>query len=114
MHNRKIHRGGWMMIDVMFGMTLIALMGVALSVGIHRQGRVLLKLENARAAARTAEAALLSLQSGNQSTAPGVTVRPLPDAAVPGFTWVQAESVADGKPTVLIGLSQVAPAENHP
>jgi len=100
------HRRGWVFVDVLMGMILITLIAAMLAAAAGWQQRALLHLADARAAGRTAESALLSMQSG-RALAPGskVHVRRLADPSnIPGEIWVQVDADQGGRAATLVGL----------
>jgi len=100
------HRRGWVFVDVLMGMILITLIAAMLAAAAGWQQRALRHLADARAATRTAESALLAMQSG-RALAPNAGVhvlRLLTVSNVPGEIWVQVDADQNGRAATLVGL----------
>lgn len=99
-------RRGWVFVDVVMAMILISLIAMMLAVAAAWNRRALDHLSDSRAAARLAESALISLQSGQlpASDAP-VTFRKLSAGSeIPGHAWVEVDAVVKNHHASLVGL----------
>jgi hypothetical protein len=98
-------RRGWVMLDVTVALLLISTMAGVLAYTANRQQTHLQFLADTRSASRIAEAALITLQSGQTSLPPGITVHPLSrPAEIPGMVWVQVGAIEAGRTASLVGL----------
>jgi hypothetical protein len=99
-------RRGWVFVDVLMATILVALIAAMLGAAAGWQQRAMIHLANARAASRTAESALLTLQSGH-ALAPDspVHIRRLAEESnIPGQVWVQVDAAEGGRAATLVGL----------
>ena len=115
--NAHAQRDGFIILDAVFGLTIIGILTVAMATATGRQRSASLRLADSRSAVRIAEAALLDMQSNRQ---PGekpvdcsIVISPAAGAqeAVKGFQWVKVNVVYRGRSASLIGL---VPESNMP
>jgi hypothetical protein len=101
-------RRGFVLADLVIGLSVVLVLAGVLareSVWSHRAAA---RDADVRAATAAAEAATVDLAQGQP--APGdVKVEPatpMPEAAVPGHTWVRATAVVHGRSVTLFGLAR--------
>jgi hypothetical protein len=101
-------RNGWVFLDVVMGIILVSFIAAILGAAADFHQRAQRHLADTRAAARLAESALLSMQSGQ-------TPRPFGEASLafhrlsassdfPGKTWVRVEAAVGDRTASLVGL----------
>jgi hypothetical protein len=102
-------RNGWVFLDVVMGIILVSLIAAILGAAADFHQRALRHLADSRAAARLAESALLSMQSGQ--TPPSYNDASLAfhrlsvSSDSPGNkTWVRVEAAVGGRRASLVGL----------
>jgi hypothetical protein len=101
----KNHPAGWVFLDVLSGLLIVALLAATLGAAAAARERALHHLADTRAAMRAAESALISLQSGDTRPAEGVAIRRLPDVSPnPLSEWVQVRATVNGREAQLVGL----------
>ncbi len=99
-------RNGWVFIDAVTAMILLAIAATLLVVAVNRQRRGLDRLDQTRSAFRVAESAMSALQSG-RSPSPDfpVHVTLLSTASPsPDMHWIDLTAQVDGRSAHLIGL----------
>lgn len=97
-------RKAFFVMEAVLGLVLLVVLATALVVVANRHGRVSSRLAATRAAARSAEQALVAMQSG-QRPAQAVSVKPVTfDSQVKNMTWVQVTAENDGQRATLFGL----------
>lgn len=99
-------RDGWVFIDVVVGMTLVAMLGAMLGVAATMQQRSMKRLDDTRAAYRLAEAAMLSMSGGHpMAVGSSLSVRKMQDSPrVPGMDWIEIRATVNGSAARLVGL----------
>jgi type II secretory pathway pseudopilin PulG len=99
-------RRGWVFLDVLVGMMIVAVLGAMIGAAGAAHQRALKHLDDARAATHLAESALLSMQSGQKPVAGSeLAVRELPSPAdLAGMSWVEVRASVHGKSASLVGL----------
>ena len=104
------HRG-WVFLDVLSGLVIVAILAGTLGAAVASRERALHHLADVRAAQRLAESALISLQSGQTAPAEGISIRDLPDAS-PNLQskWVQVTATVNGRQAQIIGLVAKGPS----
>jgi hypothetical protein len=105
-----LHRRGWVFMETVAAMLLMSFTAGILAVAVNRQQTGLMRLENSRAAARLAESALFSLQSGHSpSKSPDgrIEVRRLAASAPPNLAWIEVTAIVAGRSSELIGLAPI-------
>jgi hypothetical protein len=112
-------RGGWVFMDVLCALMVIAMLAGIAAVGIHQQSVALQRLENIRAASRLAEAVLLLMQSGEappkSREGSSWSMKTMSDSSgVAGMKWVQVEAKVDRGAASLIGLAPQQRAGGQP
>jgi len=97
-----MRRRGWVFIETVAAMALLAVLAGIFAVGINRQQMALLHLQQSRSAMRLAESAL----NRRTFTDSGISARRLTTAATPpaGFAWIKVTAKLDGRTAELIGL----------
>lgn len=116
-HQKRECRRGVFQVEALFGLAVVGLMLGLLAVVAVRQNAALTKLNHINAAARTAEGALLALQSGETVSDATVKVTVLPDSPPAPLgahrvrlVWVKVEAAVavqgreTSAPVVLYGL----------
>jgi type II secretory pathway pseudopilin PulG len=111
-------RRGFFLIDTIFGLIIVAILGVVLAKAINWQQRSNQRLADARAASRCAERTLLELQRGHEppSLDAGESVRigPATDGAeISGFVWVRVTGSCGRGSVTLLGLAKRETMEKH-
>jgi hypothetical protein len=99
-------RKGWVFIETVAAMLLLAFLATVLAVGINRQQTALMHLRNSRAALHLAEATL----SDRSFPAPPdgrIARHPLTASSRPssGLVWIKVTATVDGRSAELVGLS---------
>ena len=94
---------GLLVMDVVWGIVLATLLLMVLTAAVVKQGKAERQLARNRAAVRSAEDALLALQSGQQLPT-GAQLEKIPAAAPQGKTWVRVHVTEQGAPAELVGL----------
>jgi hypothetical protein len=99
-------RKGWVFIETVATMVLLAFLATVFAVGVNRQQTALMHLRNSRAAVHLAEATL-SDRSFPMPPDSRVAVHPLTAASRPsaGLVWIKVTATVDGRSAELIGLS---------
>ncbi len=98
-------RRGWVFLDVLSGLVIVAILAGTLGAAVAARERALHHLADIRAAQRLAESALICLQSGEVAPAEGVAVRDLADApANPQNKWVEVTATVNGRQAQIVGL----------
>jgi hypothetical protein len=98
-------RPAWVFLDILIGILLISIIGVALSTGATWHNRALSHLADSRAATRLAESALISLQFGQHPTDKTIHLVPLRQPTeIPGTTWLEVTATINGRSASLTGL----------
>lgn len=110
MPTNRNDRRGFLIIDMLIGLTLLGTLATVLAIGVRSQQKGAAHLAESRAALRAAEAALIDLQSGANQPTPrrGVTVRVTDDPTTPasaGHRWVRIEAICNGRSATLYGLA---------
>jgi type II secretory pathway pseudopilin PulG len=103
---RKRH--GWVLLDVLMGMIIVALLAAILGAAAAMNQRSLQHLADSRAATLEAESALLSLQShqkptlgnGGQSSCKKLSDFP----KTPNMTWIEVRATVNARTATIIGL----------
>ena len=126
MARAKLNQRGWIFMDVLTAMMIVAILAGLLGAAVAAQDRALHHLADSRAAMRLAESTLISLQAGDTvAPAPGngnpgesrgggfangpsagnVTIRQLStDSSAAGMVWVQVQATVNGRHAALVGL----------
>jgi len=115
----KQSRRGFLLMDMVIGLLLLATMTTVLAVGVRSRQKGGAHLLDTRAALRSAEAALYELQSGAAapSARRGVNVRVVEqksDTAPAGHRWVRVEATCNGRGASLIGLVPASSGGQQP
>ncbi len=100
-------RHGWVFLDVLMGMTIVAFLGAILAAAAAMHQRAMQHLQDSRSATRLAESALLSMQSHQSPTTSSggeLIFQNLPDSQVPDMTWVEVRATVHDRTASLIGL----------
>ena len=98
------HTQGWVFIDVLSAMIIVSILATILATGAAARQRVLLHLADTRSAQQTAEAAIISLQSG-QPAGDRVAVHNLSTASpIDGKIWVQVDATVNNRHAEIVGL----------
>jgi len=100
-------RHGWVFLDVLMGMIIVALLGAILGGGAAMHERARQHLQDTRTAMRQAESALLSMQSHQKPTLGNgeLSFQKLPDSPqVPGMTWIEVRATVHNRVASVIGL----------
>ncbi|MGD0464046.1 MAG: type II secretion system protein [Tepidisphaeraceae bacterium] len=100
-------RRGWVLLDVLMGMIIVAILGAILGGAAAMHQRGMLHLQDSRTANRLAESALLSMKSHQSPTASSggeLFFQKLPDSQVPGMSWVEVRAAVHNRTASLIGL----------
>ncbi|MBC8109278.1 MAG: type II secretion system protein [Anaerolineae bacterium] len=105
----KQSRRGFLLIDMVIGLLLLAVMTTVLAVGVRSRQKGSAHLTDTRAALRSAEAALYELQAGAPAptSRKDVAVRIIDqqsDTAPAGHRWVRVEATCNGRSASLYGL----------
>jgi len=66
-----MRRGGWVLIDVLTGIMLVAGLMTIVAIALGRQREVMGRLDDSQAAAHDAEAVLVAMESGEKPVLPG-------------------------------------------
>lgn len=108
---------GFLLMDTLMGIAIATALLMAMTAAVIHQDRAERHLAAVRAAARSAESALLSLQDGQ--TPPDARTQRLPDPAPPGQTWIRLTVPASGdlpaaSLTGLVPTAALAPAPQTP
>jgi Tfp pilus assembly protein PilX len=126
MHQRTDHpappvpvrttRHGFMLTDVVVGLSLLIAAATMVSVGLHQHRRASDHLAERRAAVGAAEAALNDLHAGREPGADGEApvafhVDPLERPAPEGLAWVALSAKRGDAQATLIGLIDVGVVE---
>jgi type II secretory pathway pseudopilin PulG len=101
-------RRAFMFIDVLFGIIILGVLMLVLTVGMARQQRATQSLAEKRQAIRLAEMALGNLQLGHAAPAPadGATVsirNAAGGATLPGRRWIEVEAIVGKQHSFLTG-----------
>ena len=113
-------RRGFMVMDAVGGLILVAILATVLAVALNRQNRAQQKLADSRAAVRVAERVLAELQASakpameeDQTRIAVVPAEGAPD--VRGLVWVEVRVACWGQHASLVGLVPRAslPAEGR-
>ena len=113
-------RRGFILIDTVVGMALVAGMIVLLGVQLQQHRHVTERLAQRRAALNLAERVLTDLQAGQPAPTPerGMTVKvakvPGAMAATDAGQWVEVRVTGPAGAQSLIGLVAAAPQEGRP
>jgi len=107
------NRDGFVLLDLMTGLFLMAVLAAVLFVGVQTRAKAAARLAESRAAVRSAEAALGELQSGEKNPLPraGVAVRVIDEPSAPapsGYRWVRVEATCARKTAELCGVVPAA------
>jgi type II secretory pathway pseudopilin PulG len=94
---------GILVMDVVWGILLAMALLMAMTVAVVKQSRAERQLSATRAASRTAEEALLALETG-QRVPPGTTVEKIAADAPRGRAWVRVKVSGHGAAGELVGL----------
>jgi len=95
---------GWVFIDVLNGLIIVAILAAILGAAATARQRAMKRLSDSREAQRVAEAAIISMQAG-QPAGNGVVVRPLStESPVEGKLWVQVEATVNHRQGEIVGL----------
>jgi type II secretory pathway pseudopilin PulG len=99
-------RRGYVLLEALTGLAILGILAIAISLTAESQRRALVHLSDSRAACRSAESALILLQSGQAIPNPAVTsIQKLQDATeLPGAMWAQSSANLNGRPADVIGL----------
>jgi type II secretory pathway pseudopilin PulG len=104
---------GFFVADVVVGLILLAVVGVAVATVCRWQSRAAKQLGDQRAATRAAEYALIELHQGRPAPAqlgePAVVrVEPASGggAVLDGYQWVRVTATCDGRSITLLGLAK--------
>jgi type II secretory pathway pseudopilin PulG len=102
-------RRGLFTMDILIGLTLMAIAGTILTVLTARHMSASAQLSETREAVAVAENVLLSLQAGHEAPVSNaherIEVTPLPDGAiVEGLQWVRVVATVGGQSRSLTGL----------
>jgi type II secretory pathway pseudopilin PulG len=104
---------GFVIIDVVIGLAILAAIGAALVVALNRQQGAAARLAETRGLTWAAEQAMAELQSGRKPQVEGVRVEASPAEAAPpaGYAWVRVRAERNGRSATLVGLvpAEVAP-----
>jgi hypothetical protein len=103
-YKRARHRG-WVFLDVLSGLVIVAILAGTLGAAVASRERALHHLADTRAAQRLAEATLISLQSGEAAPTDGIAVRDLADGSPsPQSKWVEVTATVNGRRAQIVGL----------
>jgi hypothetical protein len=103
--DRPPFRKGWVFLDVVMALTIVAILGLVLGSAADARQRALNHLADSRAAERLAESALISLQAGQAAPGGAVIVHNLSIAApVPDRNWVEVDATVNKREAAIIGL----------
>ena len=100
-------RRGWVFIDVLTAMLMVAGMIAIVAIALNRQKTALQRLADTRDAAHQTEAVLVSMQSGGSPDLSGAAwhAQTLNDAApVAGRRWVRVTVVVNRSSCSIVGL----------
>jgi type II secretory pathway pseudopilin PulG len=109
---------GFFLVDTIFGLIIVAILGVVLAKAINWQQRSGQRLADVRAASRCAERTLLEIQQGHEppSLDAGETVRIEPaigGAEINGLVWVRVTGSCNRSSVALLGLAKREAMEKH-
>jgi hypothetical protein len=97
-------RRAFVMMDMIVGFALLAMIGSLLAVGLSKMHRTSDRLAEDRALWRSAESAMLDLQTGKSIDTSQVTLKRMTADAPAGKAWVELVVARDGRRAELIGL----------
>jgi type II secretory pathway pseudopilin PulG len=100
-------RHGWVFLDVLMGMIIVAILGAILGAAASMNDRAQHHLQDTQAAMRKAESALLTMQSHQKPPVgnSGLSFKNLPDPTnIPGMTWIEVRATVNTRSAGLIGL----------
>lgn len=96
---------GWVFLDVVMALAIIAILAAILGAAAAARQRALHHLADSRAADRLAEAALISLQTGQAAPAGSIVIRDLSTASpVPAQSWIEVHATVNNRQADIIGL----------
>jgi len=117
---RGAHRRGFMLMDVIGGLILVATLATVLAIAMNRQNRAQQKLADSRAAVRIAERVLADLQTSGKTAADDddtrITIHRAEGAAdARGLAWAEVRVAFRDQQASLVGLvpRQSLPAEGR-
>ncbi|HUO10255.1 MAG TPA: hypothetical protein VM008_18255 [Phycisphaerae bacterium] len=98
----------FLVMDVLCGITLATILLMVLTAAVVKQNKAQRQLAQHRTASRTAEAALLALQSGQPLPQnAGIKLEKLPTPAPAGRTWIRLTLTEQNASAQLVGLVNV-------
>ena len=103
---------GFVIIDVVIGLMILAAVAAALIVALNRHQHASSRLAETRGLTWAAEQAMAELQSGRKPQGDGIQVESSStDAAPPaGYAWVRVRAERNGRSATLVGLVPAAVA----
>jgi type II secretory pathway pseudopilin PulG len=110
-----MRRRGWVFLDVVMGIMIVAILAAILGFAAATHQRGLKHLADSRSATRLAESALISMQSGQSPSIPAnvegkpstsnLAFHELPASPdVPGNVWIELDAAVNGRQASLVGL----------
>jgi len=100
-------RHGWVFLDVLMGMIIVAFLGAILAATAAMHQRGMRHLQDSRTATRLAESALLNMQCHQKPTVGNggeLSFQKLPGSQVRDMFWVEVRATVHNRTASLIGL----------